>query len=305
MNLDSCTLCGRPMPGEVQANFEGINCVMSCPQCGRYIIDIPTAMVAKIGWKPEKKAALSCAARQASEAGELLQIASDTVEELAHAHLHTRVSDNTEKLLLQVAKRAPRPNQGAPFSLKNDFTLIDCFGKEEFEWYVERLGAEGLAFTTGAGTNSVHLTLSMKGWNQIQPLPRPGGIPGRCFVAMWFSEELRAAYEQGIKPAVKKATGKEPLRIDQKEHNNEITDEIMAEIRNAQFIVADFTGHRAGVYYEAGFAMGLGRPVIWSCREDQLSGLHFDTNHKNHIVWQSPEDLQEKLYRRIRMTILE
>jgi nucleoside 2-deoxyribosyltransferase len=103
---------------------------------------------------------------------------------------------------------------------------------------------------------------------------------------MWFSDETNAAYESGIRPALLEA-GFDPIRIDQKEHNNEIPDEIMAEIRNCQFMVADFTGQRAGVYYEAGFAMGLGRPVIWCCRSDEIGKLHFDTNHKNHIDWQT------------------
>ena len=115
--------------------------------------------------------------------------------------------------------------------------------------------------------------------------------------------ELRAAYELGIEPAVADA-GLKPIRIDRKEHNNEITDEIMAEIRDSQVMVADFTGQRGGVYYEAGFAVGLGRPVIWSCRKDEIEKLHFDTNHKNHIAWETPADLRQKLYNRIRATIL-
>lgn len=132
----------------------------------------------------------------------------------------------------------------------------------------------------------------------MQPLPRVGGIPGRCFVAMWFSNETKAAYQEGIEPAVTNA-GFRPLRIDMKEHNNEIPDEIMAEIRNAQFVVADFTGQRHGVYLRSGFAMGLGRPVIWCCRQDQIEDLHFDTYHRNHIPWNNPQDLRDKLYRRI------
>jgi nucleoside 2-deoxyribosyltransferase len=148
------------------------------------------------------------------------------------------------------------------------------------------------------------VVLSLQGWNRVQPLSRPGGISGQCFVAMWFSEQTRAAYEQGIALAVSEA-GFKPIRIDQKEHNNEIPDEIIAEIRNAQFMVADFTGQRQGVYYEAGFAMGLGRPVIWCCRDDEIVKLHFDTNHKNHIAWQTPGELRERLYKRIRATIIE
>ena len=32
----------------------------------------------------------------------------------------------------------------------------------------------------------------------------------------------------------------------------------MAEIRRSRFVVADYTGQVNGVYFEAGFALGLG-----------------------------------------------
>ena len=60
------------------------------------------------------------------------------------------------------------------------------------------------------------------------------------------------------------------------EHSGKIDDRIIAEIRTAGLVVADFTGSRGGVYYEAGFASGLGIPVIWSCREDHLDQLYWN-----------------------------
>ena len=95
----------------------------------------------------------------------------------------------------------------------------------------------------------------------------------QCFVAMWFDESMKQAYEEGIEKAVE-ACGYKPLRIDQKQHLNKIDDEIIAEIRRSRFVVADFThdatkGVRGGVYYEAGFAHALGLPVIFSCKKDQ------------------------------------
>ena len=47
----------------------------------------------------------------------------------------------------------------------------------------------------------------------------------------------------------------------------------MHQIRKSKFLIADFTGQRGGVYYEAGFAYGLGLPVIWTCRKDWFDGL--------------------------------
>ena len=40
----------------------------------------------------------------------------------------------------------------------------------------------------------------------------------------------------------------------EEEHNNQIVPEIFYEIRQSNYIIADLTGHRNGVYYEAGYA---------------------------------------------------
>ena len=87
---------------------------------------------------------------------------------------------------------------------------------------------------------------------------------------MWFDPTLNPAWENGICPALK-AAGFDPIRIDLEQHNDDINDRVRAEIRRSRFVVADFTGHRNGVYFEAGFALGLGLPVVWLCRRDELT----------------------------------
>lgn len=82
---------------------------------------------------------------------------------------------------------------------------------------------------------------------------------------MSFESALDEAYQLGIKPAIQEC-GFTPVCMREITTNQGITDRILSEIRLAQFIVADFTGQRGGVYFEAGFASGLGREVIWSCR---------------------------------------
>ncbi len=124
----------------------------------------------------------------------------------------------------------------------------------------------------------------------------------QSFVAMWFGEQMNNVYEEGIERAIKN-TGYKPMRIDKKPNVNKIDDEIIAEIRRSRFLIADFThgqdGARGGVYYEAGFAHGLGIPVIFSCRKDIIDKLHFDTRQYYHIVWENPEQLRDGLEKRI------
>lgn len=155
------------------------------------------------------------------------------------------------------------------------------------------------------------IALTIEGWQHLEELDAAGAAHDQAFVAMWFSDEVRAAYDDGIRPAIIE-TGYLPMRIDRKEHANKIDDEIIAEIRRSRFLIADFTCGvveqatgsrvavpRGGVYYEAGFAQGLRIPVIWTCREDHINDVHFDTRQFNHITWSTPSDLKEKLANRI------
>lgn len=122
------------------------------------------------------------------------------------------------------------------------------------------------------------------------------------FCAMWFDEEVQPLWADVIEPATR-AAGYEPLRIDGKQHNGKIDDEIMASIRSARFVVSDFTGNRGGVYYEAGFAHGLGLPVIFMCRDGD--DLHFDVRQYNCIFWKDGEldEARDRLKNRILATL--
>jgi hypothetical protein len=77
----------------------------------------------------------------------------------------------------------------------------------------------------------------------------------------------------------------------------------MAEIRRSRFVVADYTGQRAGVYFEAGFALGLGLTVIPTCQADEIGKLHFDIRHLNTLTWNTPSELCDALTKRIRAVI--
>lgn len=123
----------------------------------------------------------------------------------------------------------------------------------------------------------------------------------KVFVAMWFDDSMKKAREN-INEAIK-SCGYEPMLIDMKEHNNQIVPEIFKEIDDSEFVIADLTGHRGGVYYEAGYAMAKGKTVILSCRNGEE--IHFDVAQINTIYWQNEEDLFERLMRRIKATVGE
>lgn len=57
------------------------------------------------------------------------------------------------------------------------------------------------------------------------------------------------------------------------------------EIRRCRFLIADLTDSNAGAYWEAGFAEGLGKPVIYVCNAAKFADIHFDANHRHTIKW--------------------
>lgn len=177
--------------------------------------------------------------------------------------------------------------------------------QEEFDWLMSAAVESGWL-----EIHNSHTRLTPAGVKRLEELDTKAVNSEQAFVAMWFDESVDEAYEKGIEPAIRDA-GYRPLRIDKKEHNNKIDDEIIREIRRSRFLICDFTCelvkhkgeptalHRGGVYYEAGFAQGLGIPVIWMCHADHIEHVHFDTRQFNHIAWQTPEDLKTKLRNRI------
>lgn len=124
------------------------------------------------------------------------------------------------------------------------------------------------------------------------------------FCAMWFSTDMKTIWDDGINPAIL-AAGYEPKRIDEHHHNNRIDDEIIAMIRRSKFVVADFTGQRGGVYFEAGFALGMNLPVIWTVEKSELEKIHFDNRQYNFVTWEKDKlpEFQKALQLRIESTL--
>jgi hypothetical protein len=148
------------------------------------------------------------------------------------------------------------------------------------------------------------LRVTAFGWQKLSASDAPASS-GRCFVAMSFDHSMDAAYENGIRPAVEDDARYQACRVDRVHHLEKICDKIVNEIRRSQFVVADVSQHKPGVYFEAGFAMALNRPVIWTCREEDFNLIHFDTRQYNHIKWRAPQDLRQQLADRILATIGE
>lgn len=153
----------------------------------------------------------------------------------------------------------------------------------------------------GAPGSDTRLMIMESGWLLLEDKVLQARSKN-VFVAMWFDETMENAF-LAIKKAIEKH-GFEAVRIDRKPHNNEISGEILYEIRRCRFLIAEVTKQRQGVYFEAGYAKGKDIPIIWCCKSSDLKKVHFDTRQYNHVVWKDENELFEKLDSRIKGTIL-
>jgi hypothetical protein len=145
---------------------------------------------------------------------------------------------------------------GALAKLRNDKLNAEIDDGRWEQWYDHYQLANSLAGRGLLRRQANNVSLTVSGWERLEEIRRAGRSSSLVFVAMWFDTSTITLYEEGIKPAVREA-GYEPLRIDQHETVNRIDDEIIGQMRRSRFMVADFTGQRHGVYFEAGFMMGL------------------------------------------------
>lgn len=317
MTEQQCDFCGGSLTKE-NREFERDVTWYACPICGRYALteeagnrvkplnQVQRATVAAYFRARSIRSLLAplVVSQRSNEGNFKKGEFTIGLDRILEEHPLPRMEQRMDRALLNLALRSEFP--GHPVDISTfDFSLLVSENELAAMFLLQQMHIKHF-IVENHDTLPTKVTLSADGWNRVAELRRGEHSASlrQAFVAMWFEPDMDKPFSEGIAPAIEEA-GFTPLRIDFKEHNNQVTDEIVAEIKRSRFLVADFTGHRPGVYYEAGLMYGLGRPVIFTCRKDDLPKAHFDTRQYSHIVWETPTDLRQKLLRRIQATIID
>jgi nucleoside 2-deoxyribosyltransferase len=299
-------------PAEI-VESSGVWTVYDSPRAGgRYSIDA-LCLGRLTAFDDKSKRLLTTWICEQRRAGNPAPQMSDNVLEIATSRRPLPVTERLTRALILLAGEIEILGQYARFGGNDMSRLAERAAAETESQHLGDLSAlyklledVGLVAGNFYTDGSMIVRPSSAGWSEVDRLSKQLTLSTQGFVAMWFNPQTEKAYGEGIYPAIEKS-GYQALRIDKKEHNNKIDDEIIAEIRRSRFVVADFTSEpekpRGGVYYEAGFAAGLGIPVIWTCHASLEKQIHFDTRQYSHIFWQTPAELFERLKNRIGATI--
>jgi len=242
-------------------------------------------------------------------------LSSNFIVQLQEVYMPKRLDDRISYFIDVIARRSTTMGKLIKFNPSIDYPLAFAENEREFIFLMNMLVNEYEYLTLGSQeAGYTKYLVTSKGWRHFEQLQSEKKMRGtQAFVAMWFNDIVNPAFTEGIKPALEEV-GYTAVRIDMVEHNEKIDDEIIAQIRQSGLLVADMTGQRGGVYFEAGFAKGLNIPVIWTIQDREVQTengskfeielVHFDTRQYNFIVWKDAEELKRRLITRIRATNL-
>lgn len=266
-------------------------CFYTCPHCGSYILPNRSLLSIVFG-SDDDLFLLSCFLfenREIHDNYNPIRLDKNRLESISRI-VPLSVEDKVEKLLAYINNHSSYYGESVPLDSEVIYSRNESELRNLMEELTEQEYIDDKLSTDGYPSASIKI----KGIGHIKQKATEEKKDS-CFVAMWFNDEMDKVYDQCIVPACHEA-GYEPVRVDRENYNGDITDRIISQIRTTAFTIADMSGYRGGVYYEAGFARGLRKEVILTCKKEWFDGdpnenkkVHFDINHLNIIVWEPDE----------------
>ena len=119
----------------------------------------------------------------------------------------------------------------------------------------------------------------------------------RLFAVVPFSSTFDDLYIYGIRDVAERL-GLFVERADEVEHSGYIVDVVHERLKSCDAVIADTSVVNPNVFYEIGFAHGVGTPTILACRDG--AQMPFDIQSVNHIRYKNINDLNRRLEARLR-----
>jgi len=304
-----CLICETA--ANIQAHATGY--AVNCPRCGDFSIVLGADDTVP-GWRnPKTRALASYLIRKLAGSGQRVILKPEFFQGLP-SHALPGPTDAADNFLLLLAERADG-RHGTNFIIRSQddpvwLGLVGVIEHADFEWLIDSLVVQGMVALDQPprpGLRILHLTYA--GWLRVEELHKARIASNFAFFARRFDNpELDEVFEKCLRPSVA-ATGYELRTVPQRAG---LIDAIVEdEIRRCRFLIADLSDDNAGAYWEAGFAEGLGKKVIYVCRakekdKEDAKRTHFDTDHRQTVRWdlQSLQDTSAQLKAVIRNTLL-
>lgn len=299
MSTNRCEICGMTPAPQLPplAGFELQSSGRGCPRCGNfYLMGTAVNRLSELlrARKLEGSVVSHRIRRRFDAVGKPIVLYEADLETYAGDVEPPNPEEQLENLVLWIGRTQRLPEEWAQATPARLAAIIGAAKTESrsdepgLDWLLQQVKDRELFVTTSSSNGSeLKLRLTMSGWREFGILRRRVAISKNAFMAMKFGDaSLDKVLAECFKPAVARA-GFSLRPLNDGQEAGLIDNQIRTAIRSARFVVADLTHDNNGAYFEAGFAEGLGLPVIYTCEASKFSKskTHFDTNHLVTIPW--------------------
>lgn len=311
-----CPVCTAPLRAPVNSRGRtGDVSFYNCPRCGRFGLTgsaeavITTKVTeAGAGTRERTKASIAHTLRKMQASQEWPLLDSDVANQIGETLRLPGVQEQADNLIRWLGESAA-PGDNLTISFLEHGAILGAQSSSGFVFLARGMVDAGQLQGSFPGGDSATVRLSFEGWQRCEELRRGAPSGNRAFVAMQYGDErMDRIVREHFCPAVER-TGFNLKRLDDDPRAGLIDDRLRIEIQGARFVLADLTHDNRGAYWEAGYAEGLGKPVIYTCEKKVFDAKksHFDTNHHLYVVWEEEYlgDAMDRLKVTIRATIPE
>ncbi len=306
VNMEICPVCffseqklAHKISGKVNFHYD-------CPVCGEYEITLQAYnyITQESEYKNELwKLSYWINNRQGKET---VLITNDKLIEVINNVVMPNASEQADKLIIWLGNRLVSPEDNCRVQYSSIIPIIGARNKNGVKYIIDETVNEGVV-SKGDQGDYVMIGLTFGGWRKYEKLKKSKAINTyKAFMAMQYNDDVLTDMYNKIKIAVEQ-TGFKLFLLDEVLQAGLIDNQLRVQIRNSRFVLADLTHDNHGAYWEAGYAEGLGRPVIYLCEKNKFDQLktHFDTNHHTTIIWDQvkPQEAIVKLKATIRETM--
>jgi len=308
----NCPVCNSLLKDVRESPNGRDSTLFSCPRCGDFVLSRTLLATLPKTLEGDKNASakISHALRTMQQVNKGAELYTNTVEAILKRPLPSP-REQADLFVRWLGENVEGPGETVWVEPSTHSGIIGAKSPEGFALVLRYLFDVDLV--TGNLSEAIgapgraHVTLSFEGWNYYEQLRLGGSTYRKAFMAMKFGDELLdQVLEDVFKPCVDQ-TGFKLVRLDDIPRAGLIDDRLRVEIQSADFLIADLTHDNLGAYWEAGYAEGLGKPVIYTCEKDKFDKdqTHFDTNHHLTIIWDkdNPHKAGEDLKATIRATL--
>jgi hypothetical protein len=267
----------------------------NCPRCEQFAVSDSLVNGDLVALSPKQRAVLSHRLRRQ-------QRASSVPPWILQSHLPQvddplpNPAEQADNLILWIGEHQPSPAQVMTISHPEISgwigTAITSNNLDDgLAWLLRQPQMKDLVENDASYNGPNRFLLTFAGWQCYETLKHAQVESRTAFMAMKFDCEMDRLVKY-FKPAVA-LTGFELRVLTDGQPAGLIDNQVRVALHRSRFVIADLTHGNQGAYWEAGFAEGLGRPVIYTCRKKEWDAnkSHFDTSHLNTIIW-DPENLQ-------------